>query len=69
MKINKNNLKIYLFFLTYVSKSSGLTSRNGSRIAAAALLTKNWIGRYGLMASFVAFQSVKSTHTGVIVLF
>jgi hypothetical protein len=60
---------LFIFCYTYASKSSGLTSRNGSRIAAAALLTNNWIGRCGLMASLVAFQSVKSTHTGTILLF
>ncbi len=60
-------LKIH--YITYKSKSSGLASKNGSSIAIAALLTNNWIGRCGLMASFVAFQSVKSTHTGVILLF
>lgn len=63
--LNQSNRTIW----TYVSKSSGLTSRNGSKIAMAALLTRYWMGKWGWMASFVAFQSDKSMQTGTILEF
>lgn len=49
---------------TYASKLSGLISRNDSRIAVPALLTKISTGPRLSTADLVKFQSVKSTGTG-----
>lgn len=52
-------------YLLYWSNLSGVTSRNGCRLAQAALLTSRSTGPTPCRASSVAPQSVRSTHTGV----
>lgn len=52
-------------YLLYCSNLSGVTSRNGCRLAQAALLTSRSTGPTSCRACSVAPQSVRSAHTGV----
>jgi len=61
MKHDQWKKKSNLIRLYYLSKLSGLTSRNDSREAWAALLTRQSIGPADCMADRVASQSARST--------
>lgn len=51
--------------VSYWSNLSGVTSRNGCRLAQAALFTSRSMGPMSLREASVAPQSARSTHTGV----